>query len=185
MEILRSNPAGSFPPGRPDQPPEASLASSVEMPARSVDSELQSPVIEPRKFFDWGSLRVSNSGDQVGAPKESHCGDWSGANVRPGSESMAEQYWGLPGRWESLPFPWGTITGSDEPGLPTSLPIAPTLPRFVREYAGSPKVSYGEGDRATETNEGSLSLCIVALEKRGTHPEDPWSSQGGGRIMDA
>ena len=28
------------------------------------------------------------------------------------------------------------------------------------------KVSYGEGDRATEIHEGSLSLCIVALEKR-------------------
>jgi len=27
-------------------------------------------------------------------------------------------------------------------------------------------------------NEGSLSLCIVALEKRGTHPRDPRSSQG-------
>ena len=64
-------------------------------------------------------------------------------------------------------------------------PIAPALPRSKRKYARSPKVSYGEGDRATETNEGSLSLCIVALENRGTHPKDPASSQGGGRIMDA
>jgi len=155
------------------------------MPARSVDSELQSLVIEPRKFIDRRSLRVSNSGDHAGALKESHCGDWSGANVCPGSESMAEQYWGLPGRWESLPFPWSAITGLDETGLTTSLPLAPTLPRFRRKYAGSSKVSHGEGDRATETNEGSLSLCIVAMENRGTYPKDPVSSEGGGRITDA
>ena len=185
MEILRSNPAGSLPPGRPDQPPEASLASSVEMPARSVDSELQSPVIEPRKFIDWRSLRVSNSGDQAVASNKSHCGNWSVANVRPGSKSMAEQHRGLPGRWESLAFPWDESTGLDEPGLPTSLLIASALPRSERKNARSTKVSYGEGDRATEMNEGSLSLCIVAMESRGTDPKDPVSSQGGGRIMDA
>lgn len=185
MEILISNPAGSLPPGRPDQPPEASLASSVEMPARSVDSELQSLVIEPRKFIDWWSLRVSNSGDHACAPKESHCGDRSGANVRPGSESMAEQHRGLPGRWESLTFPWNTSTGTDETGLPTSLPSARALPQAEHERARPPKVPSCEGDRVRGRNEGSLSLCIVAPEKRGTRPEDPWSSQGGGRIMDA
>ena len=168
MEILISNPADLLPPGRPDQPPEASLASSVERLARSVDSELQSLVIEPRKFIDWWSLRVSNSGDHACALKESHCGDWSGANVRPGSESMAEQHQGLPGRWESLTFPWDISTGTGDTGLPTSLLPAWILTRAAAKPSGSTKVPPCEGDRARGKNEGSLSLCIVALEKRGT-----------------
>lgn len=184
MEILRSDPAGTLPPGRLDQPPEASLASSVEMPARSVDSELQSLVIEPRKFIDRWSLRVSKSGDNTGVPNKCRKGDRSGTNVRPGSESMAEQHWGLPGRWESLPFPWAS-TGTGETGLPTSLSPAFVVHAEEKENARTPEVSTGEGDRATETNEGSLSLCIVAMENRGTYPKDPGSSQGGGRIMDA
>ena len=124
------------------------------------------------------------SGDNTVVPNKCREGDRSGANVRPGSESRAKQYWGLAGRWESLPFPW-TSTGTDETGLPTSLPLAVVVPAEETERARTPKVSTGEGDRAVEMNEGSLSLCIVAFEKRGTHPEDPWSSQGGGRVMGA
>jgi len=102
MEILRSNPTGTHSRATgPDQPAEASLASSIEMSARSVDSELQSRVIEPRNFIDWWSLRACDSGDQADAPNSLY-GDWSGADVRPGSKSRAEQYWGLLGRWESL-----------------------------------------------------------------------------------
>ena len=33
--------------------------------------------------------------------------------------------------------------------------------------------------------ESLTSHRIIALEKRETRPEDPWSSQGGGRIMEA
>jgi len=70
-------------------------------------------------------------------------------------------------------------------GLPTSIPAVGAVPAGELKQARPTKVSYGKGDRATEMNEGSLSLCIVAMEKRGTYPRDPWSSQGGGRIMDA
>ena len=139
-------------------------------------------MIEPRNFDRW-SLRACDSGDNTGAPN-SQSGDWSGANVRPGSENQAEQYRGLTGRWESLAFPW-SITRTGETGLPTSLSTVAVVPALESENARTTKVSYGKGDRATEMNEGSLSLCIVALEKRGTHPEDPWSSQGGGRVMGA
>ena len=53
MEILNSNPTGNHSRSiGPDQPAEASLASSIEMSARSVDSELQSLVIEPRNYSD-------------------------------------------------------------------------------------------------------------------------------------
>lgn len=139
-------------------------------------------MIEPRNRNRW-SLRASHSGDNMGAPN-SQSGDRSGANIRPGSENQAEQYRGLTGRWESLPFPW-SITRMGETGLPTSLSTVAVVPTLEPENARTTKVSYGKGDRATEMNEGSLSLCIVALEKRGTHPEDPWSSQGGGRVMGA
>jgi len=140
-------------------------------------------MIEPRNYDRW-SLRVCNSGDNTDAPKLRPCGDWSGVSVRPWSENQAERYRGLTGRWESLPFPWST-TRTGETGLPTSSSIAALVPALELKYARRTKVSYGKGDRATEKNEGSLSLCIVAIEKRGTRPEDPWSSEGGGQIMEA
>ena len=138
-------------------------------------------MIEPRKSYDWWSLRACNSGDNMVVPNKCLEGDRSGTNVRPGSESRAKQYWGLAGRWESLPFPWET-TGTGETGLPTSLPLAVVVPAEETEPARTPKVSTGEGDRAVEMNEGSLSLCVVAFERRGTHPQDPPVSQDGGQI---
>ena len=140
-------------------------------------------MIEPRKY-DWWSLRACNSGDNTGVPNKCLEGDWSGTNVRPGSKSRAKQYWGLAGRWESLPFPWRS-TGVGETGLPTSLSFAVVVPALDTENARILKVSTDEGNRAFEKNEGSLSLCIVAIERRGTYPKDPLISQGGGRIMGA
>ena len=122
------------------------------------------------------------SGDNTGVANKSLEGVRSGTNVRPGSKSRAKQYWGLAGRWESLPFPWAT-TGTGETGLPTSLSFASVVHAEEIENARTPRVSTSEGDRAVETNEGSLRLCIVAFERRGTHPKDPPVSQGGGRII--
>ena len=138
-------------------------------------------MIEPRKCYDWWSLRACNSGDNTVVPNKSLEGDRSGTNVRPGSKSRAKQNWGLAGRWESLPFPWES-TGLGETGLPTSLSSAVFVSAEDTETTRTTKVSTGEGDRVVEMNEGSLSLCIVASERRGTHPKDPLSSQGGGRI---
>ena len=139
-------------------------------------------MIEPRKY-DWWSLRACNSGDNTGVPNKSLEGVRSGTNVRPGSKSRAKQYWGLAGRWESLPFPWAR-TGTGETGLPTSLSFASAVHAAEEiENARTPKVSTGEGDRAVEMDKGSLSLCVVAIEKRGTYPKDPPISQGGGRII--
>ncbi len=124
------------------------------------------------------------SGDNMVVPNKCREGDRSGTNVRPGSKSRAKQYWGMAGRWESLPFPW-TTTGTGETGLSTSLPSAVVVPAVDTETARTHKVSIDKGNRAIEKNEGSLSLCIVALERRGTDPRDPPVSQGGGRIMGA
>ena len=140
-------------------------------------------MIEPRKRDYWWSLRGVISGDNTGVPNKCLEGDRSGTNVRPGSESRAKQNWGLAGRWESLPFPWAS-TGQGETGLPTSLSTS-----GCRARIGDRKRTYTQGiDRRGkpspfEMNEGSLSLCIVAIEQRGTHPKDPCISQGGGRII--
>ncbi|MCZ6674780.1 MAG: hypothetical protein O7C75_17765 [Verrucomicrobia bacterium] len=104
--------------------------------------------------------------------------------VRPGSESRAEQYWGLPGRWESLLFPWCT-TGMGDTGLSTSL-FSPSAAYGAKQKSWQPpKVSTDEGNRVQEMNKGSLSLLIVAIEHRGTDPMDPVISKAGGRVMDA
>ena len=140
-------------------------------------------MIEPRNFDRW-SLRAFNSGDNTDALKESHRGDWSGAHVRPWSESQAEQYWGLAGRWESLPFPWDHYQNGRDWFSNVHIRSGSRV-CYGNKTTRQTKVSYDEGDRVTEMNEGSLSLSIVAPEKRGTYPKDPWSSQGGGRIMEA
>ena len=156
---------------RIDHPAEASLASSFERTARSVDSELQSLVIEPRKFDDWWGLRACNSGDDMEAPQ------WSGVEARPGSENMAKQYEGLTGRWESLTSPH-RITGMGATGLST-----PRLCAYILWAQGSEEIRYGEVSeseltRAEEKDEGSLSILIVAFESGETMPWEPTSSQG-------
>ena len=104
--------------------------------------------------------------------------------VRPGSESRAEQYGGLLGRWESLLFPWCT-TGMGDTGLSTSL-FSPSAAYGAKQKSWQPtKVSTDEGNRVQEMNKGSLSLLIVAIERRGTDPQDPVISEAGGRVMDA
>ena len=184
IEILYSNPVSKHShPERLAQPSEASLASSSEMAARSVDSELQSHVIEPRNCRYRWSLRAVNSGDNTEAPK-SRIGAWSGVEVRPGSKSLAEQYWGLLGRWESLLFPW-LRAGRGETDVSTSMLISKALREIREKQTKRTKVSISEGDRAMEMNKGSLSLRIVAIESRGTHPMDPVTSKGRGRVMDA
>ena len=141
-------------------------------------------MIEPRKSHNWWSLRACNSGDNTVVPNKCLEGERSGTNVRPGSESRAKQNWGLAGKWESLPFPWES-TGVGATGLPTSISNEVVVPALDVENARTPEVSTSEGDRAVEMNEGSLSLCIVAIERRGTYPKDPLISQGGGRSMGA
>jgi len=69
LETCHWNPVGNQPHlVRLSQPPEARLASSSAMAARSVDSEGKSRVIEPRKNECCGSLRRQISGGNIGAP---------------------------------------------------------------------------------------------------------------------
>ena len=69
VETSHCNPVGNQShPVRAGQPPEASLASSSVMAARSVDSECKSRVIEPRNDSGCRSLRGSRSGGNTVSP---------------------------------------------------------------------------------------------------------------------
>ncbi len=72
------------PPGKADPPPEASFASSSERTARSVNSDDQSCVIEPRKSYRVGVFVVAMAGTTSERCKG------SGVRSRPGSESRAK-----------------------------------------------------------------------------------------------
>ena len=95
FETSQRNPVGKQShPVRASHPPEASLASSSVMAARSVDSECKSRVIEPRNKVVAGAFAV----EQAGATS-THCSGWV-RTVLPGSESRAYAHWGSLGTWE-------------------------------------------------------------------------------------
>ena len=83
-ETARKNSVGSQShPEKVSHPPEASLASSSEMAARSVDSECQSRVIESRKDIYRWSLRRGVDGGNTGAPQRGKA-PRSGRDLRAG-----------------------------------------------------------------------------------------------------
>ena len=108
-ETSQWNPVGTQShPVRVSHPPEASLASSSVMAARSVDSECKSRVIEPRNKVVAGAFAV----EQAGATS-THLIGLVGL-ILPGSESRAYAHGGSLGTWEipliSAPqSPAGTI----------------------------------------------------------------------------
>ena len=57
-------------------------------------------------------------------------------------------------------------------------------PSGAQRSGKRPQLPYGEMKRATGTDEGSLSVCIVAVESGETFPREPTSSQGGHRMTD-
>ena len=102
LETFHQNPVGNYShPVRASHPPEASLASSSAMAARSVDSECKSCVIEPR---NKAKLREPSSSWNRGLRSirdttSTHCTGLVGA-ILPGSESRANAHQGSLGTWE-------------------------------------------------------------------------------------
>ena len=96
FETSHRNPVGNQShPVRASHPPEASLASSSVMAARSVDSECKSRVIEPRKKVEVaGAFAVGAAG-----ATSTHCIGLVGT-ILPGSESRANAHQGSLGTWE-------------------------------------------------------------------------------------
>ena len=141
------------------------LRSCTERAARSVCSEYQSRVIEPRKAVDCGGLPVRARGDSIALAAKAMA-----SVARPGSESGAEVYGGIPGTCEGLHLPVDKetrkgMTPSDQrPGPQGDYPLLGAAKPW--KSAGNRRPSYRRG--RWEGVSGRLSRLIVAIESRVT-----------------
>ena len=175
-EIPCRNPAGLKPrPVEAGRQPEATLASSPEMAARSVGGGSKSRVIESRKKVCRWSLRHRSSGGCTETPR------WPGVEVRPGSESRANGRKGSLGTCEIRLSPFEQSQTLDDTGRTTSRRAENDPVVCASEKAGQRRVSPSESNELGEKESGSLSGLIVALESRRTIPREPVSSEGGCR----
>jgi len=134
------------------------------MAARSVWSECQSRVIEPRKSDDRWSLS-----DSVRKGSTSATDKAKGAHVRPGSESGAETYWGISGTCEGLPlleknYRNGMHPVDQIPGRCHVLPMNTAANSRELSRYRYPREERGCRDGVS----GRLSRFIVAIESRVT-----------------
>jgi hypothetical protein len=165
------------PPGKGGNHPEASLGESSEMAALSVGGGHKSCVIEPRKMRIAGAFVLTPAG---AAPERQR----PRATVRPGSKSRAEVRKGSLGTWESLRSPLRTSQKQGDTGTPTSWHPRGRLAAGMSEHARHEEVWRAERNEAHETDQGSRSVFIVALESRETGPRKPVSSQGRRRFTE-
>ena len=175
-EIPCRNPAGIEPrPVEAGDQPEATLASSSEMAARSVWGVPKSRVIESRNKVCRWSLRHRSTEGSTETPQG------PGVEVRPGSESRANGRKGFLGTCEIRLSPSEKSQQQGDTGRTTPR-RAERDPAFcASERAGQRRVSPSESHELGETESGSLSGLIVAFESRRTIPREPVSSQGGRR----
>ena len=175
-EIPCRNPAGiEARPVEAGRQPEATLASSSEMAARSVGGESKSRVIESRNKVCRWSLRHRSNGGSTETPQ------WPGVEVRPGSESRANGRKGSLGTCEIRLSPSEQCQTLGGPGRTTPRRAASDPVCCASEEAGQRRVSLGESNEPGEMESGSLSGLIVAPESRRTIPREPVSSEGGCR----
>ena len=175
-EIPCWNPAGiEARPEKAGRQPEATIASSSEMAARSVWGESRSRVMESRnRSYRW-SLRLRPSGGSTETPQE------PGVEVRPGSESRANGHEGCLGTCEIRLSPSEQSQKVGDTGRRTPWRTGSDLVSGASEKARQKRVSSGESHELGEMESGSLSGPIVAHESRRTIPREPVSSQGGCR----
>jgi hypothetical protein len=173
-EIPCRNPAGiESRPEKAGNQPEATIASSSEMAARSVWGESRSRVIESRNCVDRWSLRHRVSGGRTETPQE------PGVEVRPGSKSRAKGRKGFLGTCEIRLSPSEKSQKVGGTGQRTPWRTGRDLVSGASEKARQRRVSPGESNEPGETESGSLSGLIVANESRRTELREPVSSQGG------
>ncbi len=133
--------------------------------ARSVCSECQSRVIEPRKLVDRWGLPASVRGDSIALAAKAMA-----SVVRPGSRSRAEVYGGIPGTCEGLLLPVdnyarnGMSPSDQRPGLREVFPSLAATKH--RKASGNRCPSSRQGCR--DGVSGRLSRLIVAFESRVT-----------------
>ena len=165
------------PPGKGGNHPEASLGESPEMAASSVGSGHKSRVIEPRNWPIAGAFVFMPAGAAPERPTPR-------ARVRPGSKSRADVCKGSLGTWESLRSPPQIGQTKGDTGTPTPWHSRSSLAAGVSERAKHEGVSQAERNEASETDQGSRSVFIVAPESRETGPREPASSQGRRRFTE-
>ena len=175
-EIQCRNPAGiESRPEKAGQQPEATIASSSEMAARSVWGESKSRVNESRnKVYRW-SLRHRSTEGSTETPQP------PGVEVRPGSENRANGRKGSLGTCEIRLSPSEKSQKQGDTGRTTPRRAGRDPVFCVSEKAGQRRVSRSESNELGEKESGSLSGLIVALESRRTIPREPVSSEGGCR----
>jgi hypothetical protein len=133
--------------------------------ARSVCSEYRSRVIEPRKFDNRWGLPDRVRGDSIARAAKAMA-----RVTRPGSESVAEVYGGIPGTCEGLPLPVdkqsrnGMKPSEQRPGLREVFPSLAATKH--RKASGNRCPSSRQGCR--DGVSGRLSRLIVAIESRVT-----------------
>ena len=142
-------------PAKAGHQPEASLASSSAMAARSVGSGYRSRVIEPRNDRNCWSLRRPSSGGSTTCPV------WPGTWVRPGSKSRAKVCVGSLGTWET---PWYPVEkmpdGATGGKCPGSYPWHRKGMRERNQRCTAGTVRRGKRSLARGAT-GSLSVFIV------------------------
>ena len=175
-EIQCRNPAGiESRPVEAGHQPEATIASSSEMAARSVWGESKSRVIESRNTEDRWSLRNRSTEGRADTLQK------PGVKVRPGSESRANGRKGSLGTCEIRLSPSEKSQQQGDTGRTTPRRAERDPVFCASETAGQRRVLRNESNEFDEKESGSLSSLIVAIESRRTIPRKPGSSQGGCR----
>ncbi len=133
--------------------------------ARSVCSEYRSRVIEPRKFDNRWGLPDRVRGDSIARAAKAMA-----RVTRPGSETVAEVYGGIPGTCEGLPLPVdkqsrnGMKPSDQRPGLREVFPSLAATKHWKASGNRCPSSRQGCRDGVS----GRLSRLIVAIESRVT-----------------
>jgi hypothetical protein len=167
LETSQRNPVGNQPhPVRASHPPEASLASSSAMAARSVDSECKSRVIEPRNTSRRRSLRLHGAGGNIGPPYGLGEADPAGVQEQGKCILGFPRNLGDPVDLRSH-LPAGTLRLTKSQARGRGL----WHPR-ERNPRAQGAVPQREGNGAYGMDAGSLSLFIVPTESRETEPEE-------------
>ena len=133
--------------------------------ARSVCSEYRSHTIEPRKFVDRWGLPDRIKGDSIALAAKAMASE-----ARPGSETVAEVYGGIPGTCEGLPLPDvqlsrnGMQPSEQRPGPWGGIPRPAAAKHWNASGNRCPSSRQGCRDGVS----GRLSRLIVAFESRVT-----------------